>query len=84
MGQLTHASADRGPVAKHLKELIQKDADLDTKYHRALLRSLELALVPSKAKPGSVEALIDSLVDYHSDTGSSAGSSPGARLQADS
>ena len=37
--------------------------------NRALLKSLDLALVPSKAKPGSLEALIDDLVDYAANTG---------------
>ncbi len=62
--QLTRLKVDRAPMAKRLTELIGKDKDLDTERNRALLRSLELALVPSKAKPGSVEALIDDLVDF--------------------
>ncbi|MBI1914162.1 MAG: hypothetical protein HYS12_05410 [Planctomycetes bacterium] len=67
-GKLTHPKIDRAPVAKRLKELIRVDNELDTPYNRALLKSLELALVPSKAKPGSVEALIDDLVNYSADT----------------
>src|SRR5262249_15206879 len=31
--------------------------------NRALLKSLDLALIPSKAKPGSMEATIDALVN---------------------
>jgi hypothetical protein len=64
-GHASHPTADRAPVAKRLKELLARYADLDTAPNRALLKSLELALVPSKSKPGSVEALIDALVDYH-------------------
>jgi hypothetical protein len=67
--QLTRPRIDRAPIAKRLKELIGKDKDLDTEPNRALLKSLELALVPSKAKPGSIEALIDGLVDYTANTG---------------
>ncbi len=62
--QLTRPKVDRAPMAKRLKELIGRDKEFDAERNRALLRSLELALVPSKAKPGSVEALIDDLVDY--------------------
>jgi hypothetical protein len=68
-GQLTRPKVDRAPIAKRLKELIGQDKELDTEVNRALLKSLDLALVPSKAKPGSVEALIDGLVDYAADTG---------------
>jgi hypothetical protein len=64
-GRASHPTADRAPVAKRLKELLKRDPNLDTVPNRALLKSLELALVPSKAKPGSAEALIDALVDYH-------------------
>jgi hypothetical protein len=62
--QLTRPKVDRAPMAKRLKELIGRDKELDTERNRALLKSLELAIVPSKAKPGSVEALIGDLVDY--------------------
>jgi len=68
-GQLTRPKTDRAPIARRLKELIGRDNDLDTVPNRALLKSLELALVPSKAKPGSVEAQIDGLVDYVVNTG---------------
>jgi hypothetical protein len=36
---------------------------LNTSEHRHLLRSLDMALVPSKAKPGSIEAMIDDLIE---------------------
>ncbi len=68
-GHLTLPKIDRAPVAKRLNALIRQDQELDTKRNRALLKSLELALVPSKAKPGSIKALIDDLVDYDADTG---------------
>jgi hypothetical protein len=67
--QLTRPKVDRAPIARRLKELIGKDKELDSEVNRAMLKSLELALVPSKAKPGSIEALIDGLVDYTANTG---------------
>jgi hypothetical protein len=67
--QLTEPKSDRALAAKHLKQQLGQDKELDTEANRALLKSLELALVPSKAKPGTVEALIDGLVDYHANTG---------------
>jgi hypothetical protein len=69
-GHLTRPKIDRAPVARRLKELIRQDKKLDTKRNRALLKSLDLALVPSKAKRGSVKSLIDDLVDYGADAGS--------------
>jgi hypothetical protein len=62
---LIQPEIDRTPAAKRLHELIGQDKELDNERNRALLHSLDLALVPSKAKPGSVEVLIDDLVDYH-------------------
>jgi len=70
LAQTLHPTADRAPVAKRLRELIKSDPDLDKEENRAFLKSLELALVPSKAKPGSTEALIDGLVDYAIDPSS--------------
>jgi hypothetical protein len=75
--QLTRPKIDRAPIANRLKDLIGRDKGLDSEPHRALLRSLELALVPSKAKPGSVEALIDGLVDYTSSAGALGACEPG-------
>ncbi len=69
MGHLTDPKIDRAPAAKQLKELMRRDKELDTEYHQALLKSLDLALVPGKGKPGTVEALIDDLVNYSADTG---------------
>jgi len=67
VGQITHPTRDRTPVAKRLKELMRRESKLDSRPARALLDSLELALVPSKAKPGTVEALIDALADDNGD-----------------
>jgi hypothetical protein len=72
-GFLTKPNLDRQPVAKRLRALIQEHKELDNLVNQSLLKSLELALVPSKAKPGSSEALIDRLVDYNGTTGSMSG-----------
>jgi hypothetical protein len=79
--QITHPTADRGLVAKRLKELMARDADLDTEKNRWLLERLELAVVPSNAKPGSIEALIDDLVNYHTDSATIFPRKPGVEYQ---
>jgi hypothetical protein len=63
-GLLTDPDIDRAPVARRLKDLMRLDKERDTDSNRRLIQSLELALVRSKARPGSVEALIDDLVNY--------------------
>ncbi|MFL5242022.1 MAG: hypothetical protein ACJ8FY_07930 [Gemmataceae bacterium] len=63
--QLTSPTSDRAKAFKHLKKLIKSDKELDNEFNQKLVKSLELALVPSNAKPGSIEALIDDLVDYN-------------------
>jgi hypothetical protein len=65
--QLSAAKIDRAPIAKRLKELIDKNEDLNKQPNRTLLNALNLALVPSKAKPGSIEALIDDLVNFNAE-----------------
>jgi hypothetical protein len=68
-GQLSLPKIDRGPIAKRLRALLRRHKELQTDYNQALVESLALALRPSKAKPGSIEALIDDLVDYTRNTG---------------
>jgi hypothetical protein len=79
LGEITRPKIDRGPVARRLKELARRDPTLDTPYTRALLRSLDLALVPGKGRPGTVEALIDDLVDHDADAGTLGRFEPGDR-----
>jgi hypothetical protein len=69
VSHLSEPDTDRKPIARKLKAWMAEYKELQTKGNQSLLRSLELALVPSKAKPGSVEALIDDLVNYHARTG---------------
>ncbi|HEV3237876.1 MAG TPA: hypothetical protein VGZ25_12855 [Gemmataceae bacterium] len=64
VSQLKSPTSDRAKAFKHLKKLIKSDKELDNESNQKLLKSLELALAPSKAKPGSIDALIDDLVDY--------------------
>jgi hypothetical protein len=63
-GQLTAQPVTNWPrVAGRLRGLRATWDHLDTTENRTLLKSLDAALVPSKARPGSVEALIDDLID---------------------
>jgi hypothetical protein len=61
--QLHEPGTDWQTAAKHLRGLIRADPEFDTQRNRALLKSLDLALQPSKAKPGSIEAMIDALIN---------------------
>jgi len=65
-GELSQPDSDRSVAARHLHALIALSKEIDTYENRALLKSLDAALVPSKAKPGSIEAMIDDLVDVSS------------------
>lgn len=68
-GQLAEPATDRASITRRLKDLICEVRELDTEPHRSILRGLDLTLLPSKANPGSIDALIDDLVDYNTDTG---------------
>lgn len=70
VAQLTDSTIDRSQVAGPMKQLLNTNPHLDTKYHRRLVQSLELALVPNTSKPGTAEAAIDALVDLSTNTGS--------------
>lgn len=67
--RLLEPKLDRAPAARIMRRLIDQDKELQLDHHRALVRSLELAVVPSKAKPGSVAAMFDALVDYPKEPG---------------
>jgi hypothetical protein len=60
---LTNADIDLCQVDRQLRRALALDKRLQDKKNLALLRSVKLALRPSKARPGSVEALIDGLVN---------------------
>ncbi len=61
--ELVKPDTDRATTARRMKTLLATEPRLNTEGNRALLKSLEAALVPSKAKPGSVERLIDDLTE---------------------
>lgn len=67
LDQLTKPKLDRALVLARLKMITQTEPAFQKPYHRGLIKSLQLAMAPSKAKPGTVEELIDKLVDYNSD-----------------
>src|SRR5262249_55929821 len=64
--ELTRPETDWPTASRYMHVLIAIDKDLNTPDKKALLNSLDAALVPSKAKPGSIEALIDALVGVRS------------------
>jgi hypothetical protein len=59
--ELVQPDTDRATTARRMKSLLAAEPDLNTAANRALLVSLEATLIPSKAKPGSIEQLIDEL-----------------------
>ena len=66
MSRMWKPMVDRKPILAMLKELRALDPELarmDDIRADLKIRALELALAPSTAKPGSVEALIDGLVE---------------------
>ena len=61
--ELVKPDTDRTKTAKRMKAVLAAEPTLSTRGGKALLKSLEAALVPSTAKPGSVERMIDDLTD---------------------
>jgi hypothetical protein len=61
--ELVKPDTDRSKTAKRMNALFAAEHRLNTKVNRALLKSLEAALIPSTAKPGTVERMIDDLTD---------------------
>jgi hypothetical protein len=61
--QLIEPGTDWMAIYKRLSALLAADEDLRTDKNRALVASLEAALVPSKARPGTIAAQIDGLID---------------------
>jgi len=67
--QLIEPDSDRKLIAERMKSLINEESKLNIEYNRNIIESLEAALVPSEAKPGTIEALIDELVEMCTSTG---------------
>lgn len=61
--ELVKPDTDRARTLNRMKTVLAAEPRLNTERSRELLKSLEAALVPSNAKPGSVERLIDELTD---------------------
>ena len=61
--ELVKPDTDRAKTAKRMKALLAAEPELNTEGNQALLKSLEAALVPSTAKPGTVERMIDDLTE---------------------
>lgn len=76
---LVRPEVDRVLMAKQLHNLLDEDQSLSTEQNRQFLQDLQAAIVPSRARPGSVEALIDDLVNYNSNTGTMMVGEPGER-----
>ncbi len=62
--QLVQPHSDRAVALKRLKSLFISYPELEKYRDESLLKSCEKALVPSKAKPGSLQADLDKLVEY--------------------
>ncbi len=56
-------NTDRTETVKRIKAILAAEPRLNTNGNQIFLKSLEAALVPSNAKPGSVERMIDDLTD---------------------
>jgi hypothetical protein len=61
--ELVKPDTDRARIARRMKALLAAEPRLNTRVNRALLGSLEAALVPGTAKPGTVARRIDDLTD---------------------
>jgi hypothetical protein len=60
--QLAEPNSKWPAIARRLRQLLKDRPELDTKERRWLMPALEAALKPSKARPGSNEAMIDDLI----------------------
>src|SRR5262249_9345227 len=61
--ELIRPATDRALIARRMKALLAREPLLESEENQALLKSLEAALVPRRAKFGSIEAAIDDLVE---------------------
>lgn len=62
--ELLRPDSDRAVIAGRIRKLLAAEPALATEANEGLLHSLEAALVPSRSKPGSIDASIDGLVDF--------------------
>jgi hypothetical protein len=65
--RLLDSTADYWPTAyRQLHTLLTDESELDTPENRHVVTSLEAALAPRTARPGSIEALVDDLINARS------------------
>jgi len=65
--ELCRSGTDRKTIAKRMRALLYSERKLNTVKNRALLTALDATLRPSRAKPGSIERLIDNLTEASND-----------------
>lgn len=65
--QLATPGADRATIARQIRILLARWPSLKTDDASAILASLDASLVPSHAKPGSIDAMIDDLLEINTD-----------------
>ena len=61
--EIVKPDTNRAKTVKRMKAVLESEPRLRTDANRLLLESLEAALAPSSAKPGTAERLIDDLTD---------------------
>lgn len=61
--ELVKPDTDRALIARHIQRLLSAEPRLNNPLNRGILKSLEAALVPSTAAPGSIERLVDDLTE---------------------
>lgn len=69
LNETVRPGSDWNAVARAMSEILSKVPALENEQNRSLLRSVEAALVPSRAKPDSVEADIDNLIHCAMESG---------------
>src|SRR5262249_36868837 len=79
--ELVKPDTDRSQIARRMKELLDGEPRLDNEGNRTYLKCLQAALVPSNARPGSVEAMIDDLVEVSYNPDRTTDYDPDPRIQ---
>jgi hypothetical protein len=61
--ELTKSNTDRAAIAGRMKQLLEAEPNLKTKWTEIFFRQLQETVKPSLAKPGSPQALVDDLTN---------------------
>jgi hypothetical protein len=67
--ELIKPGTDRAALAALMAALLDEEPGLATDRTRALLRSVQAALVPGRGAPGTIEWYLDTLVEAHGELG---------------